>query len=127
MTIPARGRLVLRRVAGKRLPHHSVERKWDDAGVQTATLTAAWSFGSNRGQRIARMTTSEAANGKSRFLTCSRILVTVPHPKPSLLLTGYPLTGTPSHALCLGSPRARWAVLAGIEWLDRVRCWLEIR
>lgn len=35
MTIPARGWLVLRRVAGKRLPLHSVERRWDDAGVQT--------------------------------------------------------------------------------------------
>ncbi len=35
MTIPARGWLVPRRVAGKRLPRPSVERRWDDAGVRT--------------------------------------------------------------------------------------------
>ncbi len=38
MTIPAWGWLVLRRVAGKRLPHSSVERKCDSTSVQTATL-----------------------------------------------------------------------------------------
>ena len=37
-----------------------------DAGVQTATLTTARSFGLNRGQRIAGGRTSEPANGKSR-------------------------------------------------------------
>ena len=34
MTIPAKGWLVLRRAAGKRLPQNSVERKWVRFGVQ---------------------------------------------------------------------------------------------
>ncbi len=66
LTAPSGGFGRRYRVAGKRLPHPSVERKWDDASVQTATLSAAWSFGLDRGQRFARMTTSDAANGKSR-------------------------------------------------------------
>ena len=64
MTIPARSWLVLHRVPGKNRPHHAVRPQWDDDGVQTAPLTAAWSFGWNRGQRFAAMTTSEAAIGK---------------------------------------------------------------
>ena len=47
--------------------HPSVERKWGDASVQTATLSAAWPFGMDQGQRFARMTTSDAVNGKSRL------------------------------------------------------------
>ena len=68
MTNPARARLVLRCVAGKRLPHHSVARKRDGLGVQTEALPSAWSFGLNRGQRIRKMAASDAANGKCRFI-----------------------------------------------------------
>jgi hypothetical protein len=40
MTIPARGWLVLRRVAGKRLPQHSYERKRAGFGVQTQAFSS---------------------------------------------------------------------------------------
>ena len=58
---------MLRRVAGKRVSHPSVKRKWDDTSVQTATLSPAWSFGLNQGKTFVRMTSSEAANGESRL------------------------------------------------------------
>ena len=77
MTVPARGWLVLRRAAGKRLSHPFVERKWDGLGVQTSTLSAAWSFGLYRGQGFARMTTLEAVNGKSRSRRVSFVYWTV--------------------------------------------------
>ncbi len=66
-TLSQHGRLVLRRVAGKRLPHHSAKRRWDDAGVQTATLSEAWSFGLEIGPLSSKIAASEAENGKSRF------------------------------------------------------------
>ena len=67
MTNPARARLLLRWMAGKRLPHHSVARKRDGLGVQTEALPSAWPFGLIRGQRIGKMAASEAVNGKSRI------------------------------------------------------------
>ncbi len=67
MTNPARGWSVLRRAAGKRLPHPAVARKRDGLGVQTEALPSAWPFGLNRGQRFAKMAAAEAVNGKCRF------------------------------------------------------------
>ena len=64
--IPAGGWLVLRRVAGKRLPQHSEERKVGRVSVQTRALSVAWSFGFEIGQDPGRIVASEATNGKSR-------------------------------------------------------------
>ena len=67
MTIPARGWLVLRRVAGKRLPQHSVERKWDGVGVQTQALSSDCPHLVDIGQRFGTMVASKAANRQCRF------------------------------------------------------------
>lgn len=65
MMIPARGRLVLRRVVGKRPPQHSDKRRQVRSGVQTRASSAAWSFGFEIGPKSGRIATSEVANGKS--------------------------------------------------------------
>ncbi len=74
MTNPARARLVLRCVAGKRLPDHSVARTRDGLGVQTEALPSAWPFGLVRGQRMAKIAASDAANGKCRANTSPSIM-----------------------------------------------------
>ena len=66
MTIPAWGWLVLRRVAGKRLPQHSEKRKVGRLSVQKRALSVAWSFGFEIGQDPGRVAASEAGNGKFR-------------------------------------------------------------
>ena len=67
MTIPARDSLLLqRRMAGKRATQHSDERKGRRFGVQTQALSADCQHLVEFGQRFARATTSEAANGKTR-------------------------------------------------------------
>ena len=68
MTNSARGWSVLRRAAGKRLRHAAAAWKRDGLGVQTEALPSAWPFGLNRGQRIGKMATSEAVNGKCRYI-----------------------------------------------------------
>ena len=76
MTIPAWGWLVLRRVAGKRLPQHSEERKVGRVSVQTRALSVAWSFGFEIGQDPGRIAASEATNGKSRLKSFVRLVGT---------------------------------------------------
>ena len=68
MTNPGMGWSALRRAVGKRLSHHSVARKPDGLGVQTEPLPSAWPSDLVRGQRIGKMATLEAVNGKCRFL-----------------------------------------------------------
>ena len=66
MTIPAKGWLVLRRAAGKRLPQNSVERKWVRFGVQRQAFSSDKPLGLEIGQGLGKMAVPEAANGKSR-------------------------------------------------------------
>ena len=54
-------------VAGKCLPGHFVARIRDGLGVQTEALPSAWPFGLVRGQRMAKIAASDAANGKCRL------------------------------------------------------------
>jgi len=71
-TIPAWGRLVLRRVPGKRLPQHSDQRKWVRFGVQTQALSSESHLGLEIRQGFGKMAASEAANGKSRLRRLNR-------------------------------------------------------
>ena len=67
MTDPARGRLVLRRVVGKRPLQHSDQRKWVKFGVHRQAFSSEPQVGLEISQRVAKMAASEAANGKSRL------------------------------------------------------------
>ncbi len=53
MTIPTTAWLVLRRAAGKLLPQHSVERKWDRIGVRLLLRVES--------MKVARLTNANAA------------------------------------------------------------------
>ena len=57
------GWLVLRRVAGKRLPQHSVERKWDSVGLHAQALSSDCPHLVDCGQRFGKMVALEGANG----------------------------------------------------------------
>ncbi len=118
MTNSARGWSVLRRAAGKRLPHPAAAWKRDGLGVQTEALPSAWPFGLNRGQRFAKMAAAEEVNGKCRLERCmirpSRFGVSRGrsprqcHLWPDHRAAGQPANGARSYrAPAAGKPRER--------------------
>ncbi len=126
MTIPARGWLVLRRVAGKHPPQHSEQWKEVRCRVQTQASRQNLRTGLDRRQRSARMTTLEAANGKSRKIRGFILLGII---QPSFGFHSFGSSPRPADGGCLTANRAACAWDAGthVKQLrrakpDRPRC-----